>query len=113
MLDREFQTAPPTPECGILCLSDTIAIGALHELMEHGIRIPEHAKLMGFDGIPFSECTNPAISTVAMDVPAMTRTVIDRMVDMIGSAARHELLPNAMHDHIRFQVIPRTSSANI
>ncbi|MGJ0575627.1 substrate-binding domain-containing protein [Bifidobacterium breve] len=90
-----------------------IAIGALHELMEHGIRIPEHAKLMGFDGIPFSECTNPAISTVAMDVPAMARTVIDRMVDMIESAARHEPLPNAMHDHIRFQVIPRTSSANI
>ena len=23
LLDREFQTAPPTPECGILCLSDT------------------------------------------------------------------------------------------
>lgn len=68
---------------------------------------------MGFDGIPCSECTNPAISTVAMDVPAMARTVIDRMVDMIESAARHEPLPNAMHDHIRFQVIPRTSSANI
>lgn len=113
LLDREFQTAPPTPECGILCLSDTIAIGALHELMEHGFRIPEHAKLMGFDGIPFSECTNPAISTVAMDVPAMARTVIDRMVDMIESAARHEPLPNAMRDHIRFQVIPRVSSANI
>lgn len=55
---------------------------------------------MGFDGIPFSECTNPAISTVAMDVPAMARTIIDRMVDMIESAARHEPLPNAMHDHI-------------
>jgi len=52
-------------------MSDTIAIGALRELTEHGIHVPDDVRLMGFDGIPFSACTNPPISTVAMDVPAM------------------------------------------
>ncbi len=51
-------------------MSDTIAIGALRELTEHGIHAPDDVRLMGFDGIPFSACTNPPISTVAMDVPA-------------------------------------------
>ena len=54
-------------------MSDTIAIGALRELTEHGIHVPDDVRLMGFDGIPFSACTNPPISTVAMDVPAMAR----------------------------------------
>ena len=61
-------------------MSDTIAIGALRELTERGIHVPDDVRLMGFDGIPFSACANPPISTVAMDVPAMARTVIDRMV---------------------------------
>ena len=35
-------------------MSDTIAIGALRELTEHGIHVPDDVRLMGFDGIPFS-----------------------------------------------------------
>lgn len=35
-------------------MSDTIAIGALRELTEHGIHAPDDVRLMGFDGIPFS-----------------------------------------------------------
>ncbi|WP_394876899.1 substrate-binding domain-containing protein [Bifidobacterium longum] len=41
-------------------MSDTIAIGALRELTEHGIHAPDDVRLMGFDGIPFSACTNPS-----------------------------------------------------
>ena len=65
---------------------------------------------MGFDGIPFSACTNPPISTVAMDVPAMARTVIDRMVTLNESNLRHERPDDITHDHIQFQVMPRTST---
>lgn len=101
----------PVPgDCGILCMSDTIAIGALRELTEHGIRVPDDVRLMGFDGIPFSACANPPISTVAMDVPAMARTVINRMVTLIESNLRHERPDDITHDHIQFQVMPRTST---
>lgn len=93
-----------------LCMSDTIAIGALRELTEHGIHAPDDVRLMGFDGIPFSACTNPPISTVAMDVPAMARTVIDRMVTLNESNLRHERPDDITHDHIQFQVMPRTST---
>lgn len=91
------------------CLT-TIAIGALRELTEHGIHVPDDVRLMGFDGIPFSACTNPPISTVAMDVSAMARTVIDRMVTLNESNLRHERPDDITHDHIQFQVMPRTST---
>lgn len=91
-------------------MSDTIAIGALRELTEHGIHAPDDVRLMGFDGIPFSACTNPPISTVAMDAPAMARTVIDRMVTLNESNLRHERPDDITHDHIQFQVMPRTST---
>ena len=80
------------------------------ELTEHGIHAPDDVRLMGFDGIPFSACTNPPISTVAMDVPAMARTVIDRMVTLNESNLRHERPDDITHDHIQFQVMPRTST---
>ena len=86
-------------------MSDTIAIGALRELTEHGIHAPDDVRLMGFDA-----CTNPPISTVAMDVPAMARTVIDRMVTLNESNLRHERPDDITHDHIQFQVMPRTST---
>jgi len=86
-------------------MSDTIAIGALRELTEHGIHAPDDVRLMGFDGIPFSACTNPPISTVAMDVPAMAR-----MVTLNESNLRHERPDDITHDHIQFQVMPRTST---
>ena len=95
-------------------MSDTIAIGALRELTEHGIHVPDDVRLMGFDGIPFSACTNPPISTVAMDVPAMAPTVIGRMgaphVEHNESNLRHERPDDITHDHIQFQVMPRTST---
>ena len=91
-------------------MSDTIAIGALRELTERGIHVPDDVRLMGFDGIPFSACANPPISTVAMDVPAMARTVIDRMVAPIESTLRHKRPDDITHDHIQFQVMPRTST---
>lgn len=110
LLDREFGDGVPEPDCGILCMSDTIAIGALHELTEHGIRVPDDIRLMGFDGIPFSACANPPISTVAMDVPTMARTVINRMAAMIEANLRHERLADITHDHIQFRVVPHTST---
>ena len=92
---------------------DTIAIGASANSPNIGIHAPDDVRLMGFDGIPFSACTNPPISTVAMDVPAMARTVIDRMVTLNESNLRHERPDDITHDHIQFQVMPHVDSVRL
>ena len=103
-------SAAGAPGIGILCLSDTIALGALRALADHDVPVPATAKIMGFDGIPMSAYANPSISTVEMDVPAMAQTVILRMLGMIEARNHHEPLPPVAHDNIPFRLIPRGST---
>ena len=91
-------------------MSDTIAIGALRELTEHGIHAPDDVRSWDSTVSPSPPAPTPPISTVAMDVPAMARTVIDRMVTLNESNLRHERPDDITHDHIQFQVMPRTST---
>ena len=39
----------------IVCTSDILALGALREARERGLRVPEDLTITGFDGIPDAE----------------------------------------------------------
>ena len=41
-----------------------IAVGALRELRDHGIDVPGHVSVTGFDNIEFSEFTAPSLTTI-------------------------------------------------
>jgi LacI family repressor for deo operon, udp, cdd, tsx, nupC, and nupG len=43
---------PPT---AVFCYSDEVAFGAIHQLLRHGVRIPEEMSLIGVDGHPMAE----------------------------------------------------------
>ncbi|MGL5384251.1 MAG: LacI family DNA-binding transcriptional regulator [Culicoidibacterales bacterium] len=44
--------------------SDSMAIGALKALHEHGIRVPEQVSIFGFNNLATAEFSQPALSTV-------------------------------------------------
>jgi LacI family transcriptional regulator len=46
--------------------NDMTAIGVLHAAYDAGVRVPEELSVVGFDGIVFSEYTQPALTTVAV-----------------------------------------------
>jgi DNA-binding LacI/PurR family transcriptional regulator len=48
----------------IICVNDIMAVGALRELRERGIRVPEDVSVTGFDNIKLSEFCCPALTTV-------------------------------------------------
>lgn len=48
----------------LLACSDKVAIGALHALQDHGLRVPEDVSLVGFDDIDAAQVTRPRLSTV-------------------------------------------------
>jgi len=48
----------------IFCSSDTIAIGALRELLKCGIKVPQQVSIMGYSNIQVSALTTPSLSTV-------------------------------------------------
>lgn len=50
----------------IVCVNDLIAVGALRELRERGLRVPEDISVTGFDGITLGEFCAPALTTVSI-----------------------------------------------
>lgn len=49
----------------VFCASDTLAMGALLALYEHGISVPEQFSVVGFDGLPISKYMIPPLTTIA------------------------------------------------
>jgi LacI family transcriptional regulator len=47
-----------------VCVNDFTAVGALRELRERGLRVPEDVSVTGFDNVKLSEFCCPALTTV-------------------------------------------------
>jgi LacI family transcriptional regulator len=60
---REILSGGPAPTA-IICVNDLMAVGALKELRERGIRVPQDVSVTGFDNIKLSEFCYPALTTV-------------------------------------------------
>ncbi len=48
----------------IVCVNDFMAVGALCELREHGLKVPQDVSVTGFDNIKLSEFSYPPLTTV-------------------------------------------------
>jgi len=46
----------------IYCSNDLMALGAMKCLFDLGLRVPEHIAVAGFDDIPMSSLTTPALT---------------------------------------------------
>lgn len=61
----EMGSGGPT---ALLCLNDRLAIGALRTLQNAGKRIPEDYSVIGFDNLPESAWSCPALTTVDQNI---------------------------------------------
>ncbi|MCA9882441.1 MAG: DeoR/GlpR family transcriptional regulator [Anaerolineae bacterium] len=68
------------PPDAIICASDRLAIGALHWLQRHNYRVPEDVAVTGFDNIPDSEFTVPALTTVQVHKELMGEIAVERLI---------------------------------
>ena len=64
-----LETCPPPR--GIFCLSDLMATGVLKALREKGLRVSKDVRVMGFDGMGYTQLLTPPLSTVAQDFRAV------------------------------------------
>lgn len=82
---------PPT---AIFAASDDTAIGAIHALHEHGLRIPDDISVIGFDDLPPAGWTDPPLTTIRQPLAQMGAAAVDALVQLrLGRtpAARTEL----------------------
>ena len=81
---------PPT---GVICSSDVMAIGALHEATRRGVAVPDELSVVGFDGIDAATWIVPALTTVEQPIAQIADTAVQTLATLIEDPSRR--LPNS------------------
>lgn len=77
----------------VFSASDEMAVGAIHEIQDQGLKVPDDIEVRGFDNIPISSMVRPLLSTVAQP-----------QYD-IGAVAMRFLTKYMNQEHIADQVV--------
>lgn len=90
-----LQRPGPRPEA-LFVFNDLMAVGVLHALRRHGLRVPEDMAVVGFDGIALGAFTTPALTTVEHPRAALGREAagsLIRLMERDAAGVPSTLLP--------------------
>ena len=71
----------------IICVNDITAVGALRELRERGIRVPQDVSVTGFDNVKLSEFCYPALTTVHIPREQIGHIICESLMSKSGKSA--------------------------
>ncbi|BAP45358.1 LacI family transcriptional regulator [Pseudomonas sp. StFLB209] len=80
----------------LFCENDEMAIGALKQIKQQGLRVPEDISLVGFDDIPFAAYCDPPLTTIAQPAEAFGQLAVEMLIALIEKkplTAQHVTLP--------------------
>ncbi|OWZ83028.1 LacI family DNA-binding transcriptional regulator [Natranaerobius trueperi] len=92
----------------IISANDLMAVGAMREIKNHGLRVPEDISVIGFDNIQISRFVDPALTTIAQPSYRMgelaTELLINQIEDKEIPKKEHELEPKLIvRDSVTFR----------
>ena len=93
LLDR------PDRPTAVVGANDEIALGALDAARTRGIRVPDELAITGWDDIPMSRHTHPALTTVRQPMLELGRraaALLDERISTNRTEPRHEVLPTEL-----------------
>lgn len=96
-----------TRHTAFLCFSDLMALGVMKAVKEAGYRIPEDFSVTGFDGIPITEYTTPALTTVWQDMKANGYAGAKLLQDRIEGKKTDS------HSMLSYELLKRDSVKNL
>ena len=79
---------PAKPEA-VFVASDSMAVGALRAIREAGLRVPQDIAIVGFDNMPFSERTDPPLTTVRQPIHQAGYTAAETLIHLIADSESH------------------------
>ncbi|MBT0774078.1 LacI family DNA-binding transcriptional regulator [Kineosporia sp. J2-2] len=83
---RELLAWPERPDA-LFCFSDELAAGALRELHEQNVRVPEDMAVIGFDDIEASRFSTPSLSSVRPDKAGIAQAAVDTLLARLDDPA--------------------------
>lgn len=93
----------------VFCAIDDLAVLCIDSVKALGYHIPEDVSLMGFSDAPFSQYTNPPLSTVRVPVEAQAHAAIDLLLKALKDKAAYE---PGFHE-IDAELVIRESTAGV
>lgn len=96
----------PHRPTALFCENDEMAIGALKQIKQQGLRVPEDISLAGFDDIPFAAYCDPPLTTIAQPTETFGRLAVEMLIALIEKKP----LP-AQHVTLPFELTVRHSTA--
>ena len=80
----------PNPPDAIFAVEDFTALGALKELKDRGINIPDEVGLIGFANEHFGEHITPALSTIDQQTVLMGKESIKLLLELISGKEKYQ-----------------------
>jgi DNA-binding LacI/PurR family transcriptional regulator len=75
----------PDPPTGVVCSSDVMAIGVLHEAARRGLVVPDDLSVVGFDGIEATKWSVPELTTIEQPIDLIAERAVDTLQRLIES----------------------------
>lgn len=76
----------PAPPSAVFVCSDIMAIGAINEALDMGLRIPEDIAIVGFDDIPAAQFIRPSLTTLAQFPAEIGRQLANALFERIAGS---------------------------
>ena len=83
----------------VFAMSDTMALGAIRALRDHGLRVPEDVSVVGFDGIELGNYMSPKLTTIRQDREVIAKRSVEILLDNLAGDIR------AVHEVVPFRII--------
>lgn len=78
------QDVPPT---AVLCGNDVLAVGAVRQAAQMGLRVPEDISITGFDDIELAKIVQPSLTTIHVPHRDMGRAAAVELIKMIETSS--------------------------
>lgn len=94
----------------VMCCNDATAIGAMHQVLETGLRVPEDISVVGFDDIPLAQFTTPPLTTVRCSQEELAQLAFNAL---LADLDRKKPIEHGVEYPLGTQLIIRNSTALI
>jgi LacI family transcriptional regulator len=75
----------------ILAINDLTAVGVMHELAAHNVKVPDDVSVMGFDNIEFSAMVSPPLTTIHQPAFETGRSACRILLDRLNGERSEEI----------------------
>jgi LacI family transcriptional regulator, repressor for deo operon, udp, cdd, tsx, nupC, and nupG len=88
------QTSRPT---ALFCANDEMALGAIFEIKQAGLRVPEDISVIGLDNMHYGEISDPPLSTIEQPAHKIGEQCMKRLLKLIAGEAVEDNLEIIPH----------------